>query len=98
MDDGHTHEWALVVEGGQCQPVTVGEDKHIAGEWRVCDVDELARCMFACYDNPESAASLGRQSAAWLRANQTWDHAANALIALMQREGVLEQERETAWL
>lgn len=92
MDDGHTHEWAMVVEGGRMERVTTGKDKHIAGEWRRVDTDELAAKMRWCYDNREQAQAKGQQAAKWLRANQTWDDSASALIALLQREGVLEME------
>jgi glycosyltransferase involved in cell wall biosynthesis len=91
MDDGHTHEWAIVVEGGHMQPSP--PETHIKGEQRRVDVDELAKAMRACYDNPDSAASLGRSSAAWLRQYQTWDHSAALLVQLLQREGALEPER-----
>lgn len=93
MDDGHTHEWAIVVEGGTLHKVEATKDGHLAGQRRICDVNELARAMRACYENPASAASLGQGSAAWLRNNQTWAHSANALIALMQEQGVFEPER-----
>lgn len=96
MDDGHTHQWALVVEGGRMEPVEMQKDKHLKGQWRTCDREELARNMFACYDNPPSAASLGRQSAAWLRKYQTWDDSAANLIALLQEQGVLQPEMEYA--
>lgn len=96
MDDGHTDEWALVVEGGRLLKVEATKDKHLAGLRRVCDVDELADVMRWCYDNRAEAAAFGRRAAAWIRGNQTWDHSASALIALMQEQGLYEPEREYA--
>lgn len=95
MDDGHTHEWAIVVEKGRMERIP-SDTPHIKGESRVVDVEELARGMRACYDNPDSAASLGVGSAAWLRKHQTWDHSAAKLLQLLQQEGVFEPEREFA--
>jgi glycosyltransferase involved in cell wall biosynthesis len=89
LDDGHTDEWALVVEGGRMERVE--GDSNIAGLWRTCDRYELARIMRRCYDEPAWAAAKGQQAAQWLRANQTWDHAAANLLQLLQREGVLSE-------
>lgn len=93
MDDGHTHEWAMVVENGCMEPIDNSKDGHIKGEWRVVDRQELATWMEECYLHPEVMSQLGMGSAAWLRANQTWTHSAANLLALLQREGVLEPER-----
>lgn len=92
MDDGHTHEWAIVV-GGHVRPIDGVKDGHIAGDWCVADVGELAKAMRACYENPASAASKGHEAAIWLREWQTWDHSAQNLIGLMQAEGLFESER-----
>lgn len=92
MDDGHTEQWAIVVEKGRMEPVDSTPDKHIAGQWRVVDRDELAARMRQCYESPEWAAVRGRWAAKWLRGNQTWSHSAAALLQLLQREGVAERE------
>jgi glycosyltransferase involved in cell wall biosynthesis len=93
MDDGHTHEWALVVEGGHMEAIGPGpvfdedgvEDETVTlGEWLVPNVDNLAKAMRECYEKPDSAASLGSGSAAWLRKHQTWSHAASRLIELIR--------------
>jgi glycosyltransferase involved in cell wall biosynthesis len=83
MDDGHTHEWAYVVEGGRIEAVSNGE-KLNAGEWLVADTHALAAAMKRCYDNPLDAAKKGQRAAQWLRANQTWDHSAQKLIGLIK--------------
>lgn len=88
MDDGHTHEWALVVEGGRMQAIPTVFDDHLLGEWRVADVGEVASAMRACYEQPAYAAELGYGAAAWLRANQTWEISCQKLIDLMVSEGV----------
>lgn len=82
LDDGHTHEWALVVEGGKTVPIPDAE-KFAQGEWRVADVVGLAAQMRRCYEWPSWAATFGRQARAWLAANQTWDHSAHALLQLI---------------
>lgn len=72
--------WAIVVDGGTLQRIP-SHFEHIAGEWLVADVAELAKAMRRCYDKPHEArmsAVLGR---AWLRRNQTWEHSAKALLA-----------------
>lgn len=133
MDDGHTEQWAIVVEKGRMEPVEtlysnmrtlleklsarinqgetisddeiaslqehVRHDSHLKGEWRVCDRDELAETMLNAYQHPNAYRLAGKQHSAWLRANQTWDHSAAKLIALMQECGVMAPvpEREYAW-
>ena len=92
MDDGHTHEWAIVIENGHMERVPSETKNHIKGEWRVCDREELANVMWGCWRNPERTAAFGRESAQWLRDNQTWDHSAAALLQVLQQEGVLERE------
>lgn len=93
MDDGHTREWAIVVDGGHMEPIDNVKDGHIKGSWRVVDRQHLAKAMAWSYGSRESVAvKYGQRAAAWLRANQTWDHSAQALVQLLQREGVLERE------
>lgn len=75
--------WAIVVDGGKLQSIP-DHFEHIAGEWLVADVTQLAAAMRGCYATPNQArlqAVLGR---AWLRTNQTWVHSAKALLALIQ--------------
>lgn len=92
LDDGHTHEWAIVLENGHMQQID-DEGKHIAGEWMVADIDELAAVMRACYDEPQAWRRAAKFAREWLKGNQTWAHAATALLTLMEDEGVLEPER-----
>lgn len=82
MDDGHTDQWALVVEGGKLETIP-SHFEHIAGEWLRADIDNLATLMRRCYELPNVAASYGRYAASWLREWQTWDHAAQKLLALI---------------
>lgn len=91
MDDGHTHEWAMVVEKGRMQRIPSGS-KNIAGECRVVDRDELAAKMRECYESPGGAEMFGLQAASWLRANQTWEISCRKLLALMVEQGVFERE------
>lgn len=100
MDDGNTGQWAIVVEKGRMEPIDATQDGHIKGQWRVADRDDLADWMQRCYDGPEYTAGQGREAAAWLRENQTWDHSARALLQLLHSERVLDtqvvREREFA--
>lgn len=93
MDDGHTQEWAMTVEGGRIEPIPTGASGHVKGEWRRCDVPELARLMRRCYEQPEWAASQGQRAAIWLREHQTWIHSARALVQLLQTVDAPERER-----
>ena len=87
LDDGHTEKWSLVVEKMHEHQINENIHEHIAGSWMRADVEELASLMRWCYDNPEKAAEKGKQSARWLRENQTWDHSAMALLNLINRYG-----------
>lgn len=82
LDDGHTHEWALVVDGGHLEPIP-GHFEHIAGQWMKADVGKLAGMMRMCYERPQVAARWGAAGAQWIRENQTWRHSAERLIALI---------------
>lgn len=84
LDDGHTHEWALVVENGRLERISLPQDSHIKGDWQRADVDEIGQLMKRCYLAPELAWEKGQQAAAWLRANQTWDEAGAAMLALLE--------------
>jgi len=82
LDDGHTDDWALVVEGGRLDPIP-SHFEQIAGDWMKADVGALAAMMRRCYEMPSVAAYYGQAAAAWLRENQTWGHSAKALLALI---------------
>lgn len=83
LDDGHTEKWALVVE-----ETTVGKIPdsfpNCGGVWERVDVDAMAAKMRWCYENRSDAAERGQQAAHWLRENQTWEHSARALKALIE--------------
>lgn len=82
LDDGHTDDWALVVEGGRLETIPTHFD-HIAGDWMKADVGNVAAMMQRCYEMPSAAACHGLAAAEWLRKNQTWAHSAKALIKLI---------------
>lgn len=84
LDDGHTEHWSIPVEAYKLEAIPTNNTMNIAGEWAKADVSELAERMRWCYEHPAEAAERGRQAAQWLRENQTWDHAADALIALIE--------------
>jgi len=54
------------------------------GTWLVPDVDEVGAHMMWCYEHRRDARDRAEQGAAWLRANQTWTHSAQALIQLVE--------------
>ncbi len=84
LDDGHTEQWSIPVETYKMEAIPTNNTMNVAGKWAKADIGELAGYMRWCYDNPEAAAEKGRQAAQWLREHQTWDHAADALIALIE--------------
>jgi glycosyltransferase involved in cell wall biosynthesis len=81
LDDGHTDAWAIVVDGGRWEAIPPQE--HIAGRWFRASVDDVARHMTWCYENPGLAAVHGRMAAKWLRKNQTWQQSAEKLMELI---------------
>lgn len=83
LDDGCTVAWSLPILNGQMEDIP-GDFEHIKGQWRRCDVDELATEMRWCYEHPEMARRLGSEAAAWLRNHQTWSHSAAALLNLIE--------------
>lgn len=82
IDDEHTDQWALVVEGGKLERIP-SHFEHQSGEWLRADIGNLAAMMRRCYEMPSVAATCGRYAASWLREWQTWDHAAQKLLALI---------------
>lgn len=74
-------QWAIPIEKYTLKPSLILKN----GLWAEADVDELAAHMRWCYDHPDDARAKGASAAAWLRANQTWQHAARDLIALFQK-------------
>lgn len=84
VDDGHTDEWALVVEESKTAsiPATFPNCK---GTWEIADIPALAEKMRWCYENREEAAEHGRKASTWLRENQSWEHSARAIKALLER-------------
>lgn len=86
LDDGHTQDWAIVVKQHTLHDVPAMA-QYVRGQWCRADVEELAQQMRWCYDHPAQAQQRGWQAAAWLRANQTWEHSARALLELIERHG-----------
>ena len=85
MDDGHTDEWAITLADGKLEKILPAG--HIKGEWMAPNVDALAKAMYWCYMNPDTAWQKGQQAATWLRQNQTWDHAIAKLLKLIAEHG-----------
>lgn len=55
------------------------------GCWDMPDLDEIAAAMRWVYDNQAEARAKALQGSAWLRENQTWEHSARQLMALLER-------------
>jgi len=83
LDDGHLDDWAIAVDEFTVEDVPPNT-MHVKGEWCKASVPAVAAAMRWCYDNPDAAAARGQRAAQWLRDNQTWDQAADALIALIE--------------
>ncbi len=83
LDDGHTDDWALVVETKHRVKIPASFP-NCSGFWWKADIGELSEMMRWCYENRNEAAEHGRQAARWLRENQTWEHSAQALKALIE--------------
>lgn len=82
MDDGHTHRWALVAQGGTLEAIP-GHFEHIAGQWMKADVAEVAHWMRQCYEQPALFRRLGAEASEWLGEHQTWQHSALLLLDLI---------------
>lgn len=78
-------DWAAVVLEQFTRKPAWGLAKSVKGDWFEPDVDELAAAMRWCYDRRDEANMRGAAAACWLRANQTWDHAARDMIALLEQ-------------
>lgn len=84
MDDGRAHKWAIVISGGRLEPIPAACEE-IAGQWMRADTEQLANAMIHCYRNPGEVAQRAAGAAAWLRANQTWDHTAAGMLEILGR-------------
>lgn len=71
--------WGIPIEQYAMVPATIG------GEWAEPNLDELIEKMRWVYEHQDEALAVGRNASAWLHANQTWEHAADDLIALMEQ-------------
>lgn len=87
LDDGHLHEWAIPLTDYHVEPIELPNDPAINGDWVRVSVDEVARKMRWCFENPEAAACRAKRSAQWLRENQTWDQAATTFVELLEAYG-----------
>jgi len=86
VDDGHTEEWALTVEGGRMEAIPKAGRLGGSGNWMIADINELADRMRSVYDFPERASAFGLQARNWLMGHQTWMDSAAELINLIHDE------------
>ena len=86
IDDGFADCWSMPIIDGKTERIPDSYE-HIKGEWMKADVPALADKMMECFKQPRAAARFGMAASEWLANNQTWDHAAGALIRLMEENG-----------
>lgn len=72
-------QWGIPINRYSMQPSVLG------GEWAEPDLDELIEHMRWVYEHQDEAAELGRKASAWLVQNETWEHAAQQLLDLVER-------------
>lgn len=75
--------WAIPIDHYKM----VGSRIKGGGTWAEPDVDEVVAHMRWCYEHRTEAKQKALDAAAWLRANQTWQHSAQALIKLLEDWG-----------
>lgn len=78
--------WALPLERFTWVNANVEAEPSPDGtpaQWARCDADEVAERMHWCYEHQDEARAHGLRAAEWLRAHQTWEHAARALVELL---------------
>lgn len=68
----------------------------LPGKWARVNPQEVGHWMRWCYKHREEAQAKGLQSAAWLRANQTWEQSAQALVDLIDEIDVRRPEQARA--
>lgn len=56
----------------------------LPGKWAHVDDEELCEAMLWVYQHREAAREKARASAEWLRQHQTWDHATDRLIEVLE--------------
>lgn len=74
-------QWAIPIDKFHMANASINPGSKCAK----ADVNEVARLMRWCYENREAAKEQGLQAAAWLRENQTWEHSAKQLLALIEK-------------
>lgn len=87
LKDGHTAKWGIVVKHEPPTAVPQTYADHMAGNWAEANIEDLGQKMRWCYEHPAKASEKGQQAAQWLRKNQTWKHAAEKLLELIERYG-----------
>jgi glycosyltransferase involved in cell wall biosynthesis len=80
MVDGIDHWCTRIIENYKIEPAMIDG----GGEWAVPNVDEVAEHMKWCYENREEAREKAREGSKWLAENQTYEHSAKALKALLE--------------
>lgn len=82
LEDG-IDQWGIPLDTFTLRPSIL----EGGGLWAEPDINELTDKMHWCVEHAGEAELVGRKAAAWLRANQTWTHAARQLIDLVREVG-----------
>ncbi len=86
-------QWAYPLNDWQLTPAP-GDD--LPGLWAFPSIEEIAERMRYVYDHQDEAREKGLQSAAWLRANQTWEQSTAALYEVFQGQTRARQQQQQA--
>jgi glycosyltransferase involved in cell wall biosynthesis len=90
---GNEH-WAFPLKTYQMVVADAAQNtyRHPDARWAQVDVDELAEQMRYIYEHPDESKAFGKEAAAWLAANQTWQHTAENLKVLIEEEHGFKSE------
>jgi len=60
---------------------------YYSGKWAAPDVYDLALQMRRLYEDRQRGREIGKRGSEWINANCTWEHSADALMALFDEYG-----------
>lgn len=78
-------EWAIPLDSFKMVRAVMEHTEDAPNaQWALPDTEAVAKLMRWCFENRDEAKAKARQGSAWLRQHQTWEHSANALLALLE--------------
>lgn len=84
LEVGIDHWATRIIERYALQDASVDINYPKGSQWYVPDTDELVAHMRWVYENQDEACQQAGQNAVWLHAHQTWCHAGQELISLVE--------------